>query len=252
MQTLQLYNPKQIAIQRAEEENLRKMNVAAEIYITQNIGIYYNDIMKSDDTSDFASCRSILAWMNSLDYTKGNGTKISRSGIIKLYLEEHPDHFVNGIWQAYNFPIFIDFLADKLTDKAFVNSRAKAQQFKASLMNRDWFTKAVTVAGIRLLNDLHDKRALSSRKAREAISLQKTLHDLIDKTGRIIGKSTKNHDAYYLKEELQDVVISSIKNAQSHIRQMLEGNDEEVKIFHEFEDIYHISLENVRTKLITA
>ena len=252
MQTLQLYNPRQIAIQKAEEENLRKMNIAAEIYITQNIGIYYNDIMKNNDSGEFATCRSILAWMNSLDYIKETGTKISRSGIIKLYLEEHPDHFVNGIWQAYNFPTFIDFLADKLTDKAFVNSRAKAQKFKASLMNKDWFIQAVTVAGIRLLSDLHDKKALSSRKAREAISLQKTLHDLIEKTGRIIGRSTKNHDVYELKEDIQDVVINSIKHAQTHIRQMIEANDEEIKIFHEFEDIYQMSLENVRQRLITA
>jgi len=45
--------------------------------------------------------------------------------------------------------------------------------------------KSVTVAGVRLMEDLYDANSLTSKKAREAIYLKKTILALLEKTGRI-------------------------------------------------------------------
>jgi len=243
------FNPRQIAREKAEKENLIKMNIASEIYLTQNIGIYYNDIMQDIDEDIFASCRSLLDWMRDKDYMR-KGKRIQRDGIITEYKRTYPDHFENSKWQTYNLPKFIAFLVYKLTDKNYVNGIKKADLFKRSLIDTDWFMKAVTVAGVRLMEDLYDTNSLTSKKAREAIYLKKTILALLEKTGRIIGRSTKNHNASYMRYELEEITLQTMKSTQKHIQSLINANDEEMKIFHEYEGVFHNALEDVRKNIL--
>lgn len=74
------FNPKEIALKKAQEEYLRKMNIAAELLITRELSIYYSDIMQEVDKDTQASCRSILSWLN--DYSSSrDGKKFIGQGL---------------------------------------------------------------------------------------------------------------------------------------------------------------------------
>jgi len=196
-----------------------------------------------------SSVMVLIDWMRDKDYLR-KGKRIQRDGIITEYRRAYPDHFHSGKWQTYNLPKFIAFLVYKLTNKDYVNGRKKADLFKRSFIDQDWFMKAVTVAGVRLMEDLYDTNSLTSKKAREAIYLKKTILALLEKTGRIIGRSTKNHNATYMRYELEEITLQTMKSTQKHIQSLINANDEEMKIFHEYEGIFHNALEDVRKNIL--
>lgn len=211
------FNPKEIALKKAQEEYLRKMNIAAELLITRELSIYYSDIMQEVDKDTQASCRSILSWLN--DYSSSrDGKKIYRAGIISLYKETHKDHFINGVWQAYNLPELIDFTIKKLTDKNFVGSKSKAALFKTSFLDETWFRQAVSVIGLKMLEDNENLNGLTSNTAKELIFIRKVIKMSYEKTGQIIGRSTKNHNAEYMREELKEITTQTYKFVQQHLK----------------------------------
>jgi len=92
--------------------------------------------------------------------------------------------------------------------------------------------KSVTVAGVRLMEDLYDTNSLRNKKDREAIYLKKTILALLEKTGRIIGRSTKNHNASYMRCELEEITLKTMKSTQKNIQSLINANDDEMKILH--------------------
>lgn len=250
MQIIQ-FNPKELALQKAKEETLRKMNIAAELLITKELSIYYSDIMQEVDKDTQASCRSILSWLG--DYSSSRGDKkIYREGIISLYKKDNPEHFKDGVWQAYNLPLLVAYTIQKLTDKNFVGSKGKAALFKTSFLDEKWFRQAVSVIGLKMLEDNGNLNGLTSNTAKELIFIRKVIKMSYEKTGLIIGRSTKNHNAGYMREELKAITEETYRFVQQHLNSLILANNEETALLKEFEGEYFKALKDTRMILLSS
>lgn len=169
-----------------------------------------------------------------------------------MYKETHKDHFINGVWQAYNLPELIDFTIKKLTDKNFVGSKSKAALFKTSFLDETWFRQAVSVIGLKMLEDNENLNGLTSNTAKELIFIRKVIKMSYEKTGQIIGRSTKNHNAEYMREELKEITTQTYKFVQQHLKNFILANTEEIALLKEFEGEYFKALKDTRMILLSA
>ena len=247
------FDPRRIAQQKSEREQLHKMNIAAELLISRSVGIYYADIMTDIDTDLYASSRSLLSWIN--DFNRNiKGKKSSRDGIISLYKERFPEdfdfHTDFGLhaWNAYNLPRYIHFAGAMLTDKAYAGKAAST--YKQSFVNDDWFWKMIAVSGIKLLErQVESSGIIHSKAASEVLKMNKMTRQLLDKTGSIIGRSTKNHDAESLKDELKTLVMDHYKFMQRSIQKEIEHYSEEREALAEYQDYLNESLLDARDNI---
>jgi hypothetical protein len=242
-----VFNPLEIARKKSEQEQLKKMNIAAELLITKNVGIYYVDIMNGIDTDLYASSKSLLDWLNDKDHTRKE-TRIQRDGLITLYKQDCPEDFIDGKWQAYNLPNYIYYIGTALIDKKY--TKTVANKYKRSFANEEWFMKLVAVAGIKLLEQQMELDSLHSVTALQVLKTNKTTRQFLEKANRAIGRSTKNHDANFMKNELKDIVDSFLRQAQGSIQKEILAFSNERHVLEEFENEYSLALENARIKLL--
>lgn len=244
-----MFNPLEMAREKTIAEQLHKMNVATEMLITKNVGIYYVDIMADVDTDLHASSRSILDWLNNKNHTR-QGKQIKRDGLIKLYKAEYPEDFKGGKWQSYNLPNYIYFTGIMLTDKKFTN-KSTSEKYKRSFIDNNWFMKFVAVIGVRMLEEQMSVDGINSKTAHEILRANKRTKESLAHISKIIGRSTKNHNVEYMRRNMKEISVGFLKDAQRSIQRELMAYSSEKHILEEFENEYLLALEGVRRKLIT-
>lgn len=174
-------------MKEAEKKILEEIDIASEIYLAKNWScVHYADLM-DDVPSGTASKEMLLGWLN--DYVRYN--KILRPGIVRLYRKERPGHFKDGSWRASRLCQYIEYVARKLTDPAFVG-KERAYLFNKSFRNQEWFNKAVPVCGLKLLEDCYLNNALKSRLAAGYMRIMYHSRQQLEDTAGIIGRAFKN------------------------------------------------------------
>lgn len=241
-----MFNPSEIALQRARRKEEMKMNIAAEMLIAEQVGIYYTDIMSDVDTDLYASSRSLISWMKDRTYTY-RGEKRTREGIVTLYKRDHPEHFIDGVWEGKEFPNFIQYTCTYLIDKDFTNRMAPV--YKRSLTNREWFNQAFAVAGLTLLESM-DINKLNSNTAQRTLKLNQNNKELLSALAKVIGRSTKNHNAEYLRNEMKQITNMYIRSMQKGIMGYFEAVDDETAILDEYKQEFMQGLEMARTRAL--
>lgn len=187
MQNITLLNPVDYVQRQVLKSVEEEISLAVEVYLAQQCScIYYADLM-NNIPKGFASKDSLIAWLN--DKSSKNGV---REGIITRYKKERPDHFENGMWKPVNFPAFIKFACEKLTDKQFVKSRSLAEMYKLSFNDRDWLAKAAAVMGIKLLEELYEQKRLRSVIAQTILKINFLTRRLIERNASVYGRNLKN------------------------------------------------------------
>jgi hypothetical protein len=234
-------------IQEVEE----KLDIAVEVAIAESMGLYYNDVFSHVDADKHVAKNSLLSYLRDYKQTRKNGD-VYRKGIMTLYEESFPEHFEGGIWRARYFFNFVEFMVERLVDKNFMKNTAKISMFKVSLNDKDWFKKAVTLSGVKLLEDLLQKGALRSGWARTAVAYTLNTRTLIEKLAAVYHKS--NELSEEALEGIRDKVDLMLR--ESFFKNMvLDDNHPDVKAFKEFKGEYHKSFEfiyNTRCKLLES
>lgn len=188
--TPSLLNPSNYITYQALKRQEHEICVAIEIYLAEKCArIHYADLM-DNLPSHLASKDSLLAWLND-KVVKG---QLVRKGIISLYKQERPEDFEDGMWKPINFPLFVKYAAEKLTDKNFVNSRKLAEIYKRSFNEAVWLGKAATVMGLKLLEELHKHGQLRSVTAKAILDMNERSRELLEKNARVISRAARNND----------------------------------------------------------
>lgn len=235
-----LVKPNAYILAEAQRLVQKQLNIACEIYIVEQYArIHYADLM-GDVPDGFASKDRLVNWLN--DYTR-NG-RIVREGAISKYKKDFKDNFENGIWQASNFCVFISYLKDLLTDESFVKNRKTAETFKRSFADREWFQNAIAVSGLKLLENLYEQNALQTNIAKAYIRQVFLARELLNSVAKIIGRSTKNHDAFDMKELLGDIVEQNFK-AQLRSAFDIFRNEAEYRVYKKYASDIQRALETV-------
>lgn len=257
MQTIQLLNevpglidPEKLLTKRCIQEVEAKLDIAMEVAITESMGLYYKDVFNNIDSDKYAAKNSFLSYLRDYKQTRKNGD-VFRKGIMTLYEESYPEHFEGGIWRARYFFNFVEFMVERLVDKNFVKTQAKVSLFKTSLNDKDWFKKAVTLSGVKLLEDLLQKDSLRSGWARTAVAYTLNTRALIEKLAAIYHKpNVKDEELVGIKDKVDLMLRESFfKNM------VLDDNHPDIRAFKEFKGEYHKSFEfiyNKRCRLLAS
>ena len=184
-----LLNPSSYITYQALKRQEHEICVAIEIYLAEKCArIHYADLM-DNLPSHLASKDSLLAWLND-KVVKG---QLVRKGIISLYKQERPEDFEDGMWKPINFPLFVKYAAEKLTNKDFVNSRKLAETYSRSFQDAVWLSKASAVMGLKLLEELHKHGQLRSVAAKAILDMNANSRELLEKNARTISRIAKNN-----------------------------------------------------------
>jgi len=200
-----LLNPQRFISEEVLRKTGDEIDIAVEIFITQQQAVYYNQLMSEGDGT-LASKTKLISWLN--DYSKKG--KIARPGIITLYRSENPDHFSAGKWEARNIALFARYMVEHLTDPGYVR-KSNARIFSDSVWDDNWFLQAVTLGATKLLESLVRTKGLKSVVAHSLLSCTVRERFLLEKMGLILGKAAKNEG---LSPKLR-------KEAQNEIRKLL-------------------------------
>lgn len=238
------FNPRKIALIKAQEEQEHRMDIAAEMLITERASIYYKDILPDAKYPLLPTSRTLTDWLRDKQYA---GRTIPK--IITLYKKSHPDHFINSTWLARNLPLYIEFISNALTDPSITNKK-RAPEFKNALMNEKWFNDAVVLSSI-LLIEVCGLRNMKSQTARARMELNKNNRILASKIAPIVGRSTKNHNAYAEQDKLQELISTHIKRSQEYIMNYVKATDEENKLLQEYRGIYNGELSSMQKNMLT-
>ncbi|SHF43295.1 hypothetical protein SAMN02746089_01906 [Caldanaerobius fijiensis DSM 17918] len=199
-------NPESAVFKKAKRAVEIEMNIAFEVFMAEQYSrIHYSDLME-DVPEELASKDRLVSWLN--DYRRG---KIVRPGLITLYKNNNPGHFQDGIWQARYFCLFVKYLKEMLTNQQYVRNKKIAENFALSFANSDWYWSAVGISSLKLLENLYKQNALQTSIAKAYIRQTLIARELLNSVGKIIGRSTKNHDAYEMKDILPQIVEKSFK-----------------------------------------
>jgi hypothetical protein len=184
--TPSLLNPNSLLIEKAKKE----LNIANEIYLAKRCSsIHYADLMNGLP-EELASKTMLINWLN--DYTKKGNTL--RKGLLAAYQSQHPEHFINGVWQSYHFPLLIEFVAKSLVDIEVLNGKKKAELFAASLQHDEWVEKASAVIGLKMLEKLFSQGRLVSKTARAILRLNYHAREFLEKNNKSLGRQFRNHE----------------------------------------------------------
>lgn len=185
-----LLNPSNYITYQALKRQEHDICVAIEIYLAEKCArIHYADLM-DNLPSHLASKDSLLAWLND-KVVKG---QLVRKGIISLYKQERSEDFEYGVWKPINFPLFVKYAAEKLTNKDFVNSRKLAETYNRSFQDAVWLSKASAVMGLKLLEELHKHGQLRSVTAKAILDMNERSRELLEKNARVISRAARNND----------------------------------------------------------
>ena len=215
------FNPVQYAERLAVEEIRNELDIAAEIFVVQNRGIHYADIMESKEGE--ASRTMLLSWLN--DSVRRGVT--ARDGIVTLYKASHPDHFENGKWRAQYLAAFIDYALRQLTEKTFMKDKRRAALFSESVKSEEWAWQAASVMSIKLFEDLYLQNGLRSLSARFAIGEMIRYREMWEKLGGLVGRVGKtggldDFTRQQLKSEFQSGLREAMKQHTSMLSQTKE------------------------------
>ena len=197
-------------IEMIYKEQLREeLSVATQLHMARNfVHIHYSDIMS--DSSEYASKTRLISWLN--DYERGGLVK--RLGIINKYKIDRPQHFTNGKWNAAYFVEFIAYMVNELES---IQDKKVRGDFMRSLKSRDWFDKAIAVAGMKLLLNLYGANALTSEVARATLSNTLTAQNVLEKVGKISGRVVKHgmygNELEAMKMLMDDYFKESFRNS---------------------------------------
>jgi hypothetical protein len=223
-------DPKSYLYKMTEDQIKNEANIATEIFIARQFSrVHYEDLMSSSSIPEgCASKNRLIAWIN--DYVRG---KYKRMGVISRYKYERPEDFVDGIWQANSFGSFAQFMKDVLTDFKFTRNKKISDEFKRSFLSEEWYWEALSISGLKLLEDLYKHNALQTNIAKAYIRQVILSRELLSKVGLIIGRSTKNHDAGDIQQQLENVFEITFKNQLKAAFDIFK-NYEEYKIYLKF------------------
>lgn len=236
------FNPLELAKRKSIEEQIFKMNLGAEMFIAQSASIYYVDMMSEIDNETQATSRSVLSWLEDKNYATTK-TQVNRDGLLTMYAEDNKNHFTNGKWNACYFNDYIFYLLTYLTDKNYTNKMAKT--YKQSVLDKHWFNQFVALAGIKIL-ERQLKKGLHSTTAMHVIQLNNCNREHMKRLGALIGRSTKNHDAYSTQSELKITVNQMLQEESKLIKSILISRAEESKILQEYEQEFNQALINTQ------
>ncbi|OAA87592.1 hypothetical protein [Clostridium ljungdahlii] len=130
-----------------------------------------------------------------------------------------------------------------LTDFQFTKNRKISDEFKRPFLNEDWYWEALSISGLKLLEDLYKHDALQTNIAKAYMRQVILSRDLLGKVGLIIGRSTKTHDAKDIKQQLENVFEITFKGQLKSAFDIFK-NYEEYKIYMKFRQPI---LSNLRT-----
>jgi hypothetical protein len=174
-------------MKRAEKE----LNTANEIYLARRCSsIHYADLMNGLP-EELASKSMLVSWLN--DYTKNEN--MLRKGLLAEYQAQFPEHFTNGVWQSFHFPLLIEFIFKRLVDSETVKSKKKALLFAESLQHDDWVEKASAVIGLKMMEKLFLQNRLVSKTARAILRLNFHAREFLEKNNKSLGRQFRNHEA---------------------------------------------------------
>lgn len=185
-----------------------ELSVANQLHMaTKYVHIHFSDIM--NDGGEYASKSRLLSWLN--DYERKGVVK--RVGIVNRYKLDRPHHFDGGKWNATYFAEFIAYMVNEF--EAIQNKKVR-EDFMRSLKSREWFDKAIAVAGMKLLLNLYDNNALTSFVARATIHNAVTSQKMLEKMGGISGRVAKygafGNELESMKMFMDDYFKTSFKN----------------------------------------
>ena len=232
------FNPLELAKKKSIEEQIYKMNLGAEMFIAQSASVYYVDMMSEVDSETQATSRSVLSWLEDKDYATSKSL-VNRTGLLTMYSQDNKDHFTDGKWNACYFNDYIFYLLTYLTDKNYTNKMAKT--YKQSVLDKHWFNQFVALAGIKML-ERQLKKGLHSTTAMHVIQFNNCTRDHMKRLGSLIGRSTKNHDAYSTQSELKATVNQMLQDQSKLIKSILISRAEESKILEEYEKDFNQAL----------
>ena len=228
-----LEKKKNLEIQR------RNTNIATELLIVANIGIYYKDILNGF-ADNYPSSLSVSKRLNGAD-----GAKIKTKGLVEKYKEDYPEHFINGVWQSAYLPNYICYLGKKLTDKE--EAGRKASEYKNAFLDKEYFKQFVILSGIKILEE-QLPYGLNSKAATATMEINKNNKELLEKIGKIIGRFNKygECDTTFLKEIVRGQLESIVKDTNLRIKYYAE----EMNILRNYESDYLKVLEEQRLLIL--
>jgi hypothetical protein len=221
--TPSLLDPDQFIDYENRQQIKNNLNIAAEIYLAERCAsIHYEDLMSGTGPNQ-VSKDMLISWLN--DSIRHG--EVLRAGIISRYTMDRPDDFENGEWQPLNFNVLIEFMAKKLTDKDFVGGKGKAQLFASSIRDPSWLHKAAAVTGLKMLERMHRQGVLKSKLAKIKLDLVFNSRELLESSGRIIGRVVKNNGssrdvACEIKEEFGYLFRQNLALSLQHYEQQEE------------------------------
>jgi len=171
-----------------------ELDIANEIFLVGECNaIHYSDLMPT--VPEMTSSKSrLLAWLN--DHTRHD--KVVRKGIVTLYKKDRHLHFDGTDWRARYFCEYIEYVGKKLLDVDYVG-KERAMEFAYSLRDGEWLNMMLSVCGLYLLNDLHQRNALKSAIARAFLNAVSLVREFEKDLGLILGRVGKTH---YAPEEM--------------------------------------------------
>lgn len=215
-------NPEEYFTQLAIKEKEREYQIAIEIFITNKVAtLHYQDHM-NDLPEGTASKHRLLSWLN--DRTK-NG-EIIREGIISSYKKERVDDFnESGFWNPLRLHSFIDFLFTALTDRRIVTDSRALKSFRYSIDFPEWKNKAVAVASLKMLEDLHEYGKLMSSVAEKIINRIKYHRQSIGMNAKIINRAVnriekEGEEPYESIIQAKEELIDAISKQSDTLLQM--------------------------------
>src|SRR5699024_10670433 len=139
-------------------KSTNELRIANEIYLSERlVKIHYGDVMDIVPV-DTSTKDSLVAWLND-SVRKG---ELVREGIVNIYKEDRPEHFVNGKWMPEHFADFVEYALKKLINPNYIEDIKIRRRYLQSVQNVEWFEKACPVIGLKLLESLYLKEELAS------------------------------------------------------------------------------------------
>ncbi len=195
------------------KKSAKSMDIAVELFLTGKMALAYSDIM-GEPEAGHASARVITEYLNDRNM-KG---AVCREGIITQYINSHASHFEGNYWQGRYLEDFIEFVADRLIDRAF--TKKKAEMFQLSLKSKKWFEAFVSIAGQKLMERLYGMSAIKSPTAINRIQLNmygKELESKVISCGRHAGG---------IDAQTGDIIANAIKESFAELVAMVPSKEE--------------------------
>lgn len=233
---------------------MEQKRIAIEVFLAKKFSrVFYENLMAEVPVGTLGK-HKLISWIND----RNTEDKEDGYGIIKRYEQSYPEHFEDGKWKAENIGILLGYACELLKDPSFFGKNKKSYlAFLDSLRNEEWWYKATSIISLKMMERLYERNGLTSEWADEILTSNFLARELMNGTGRIIGRVGKsgmltNEDASSLQEIIeisyQDVFEKS-KDSEFYRLELEIFNQFATEIKNEVEKVRVESLKGLHEQL---